>query len=190
MEEKAGTIITETTQGEGETISSNIDTLLLLQQQQWSELDASERLRVMKVVADIEANYLGFPAVSVCTQVLEENTLGCYDHETRTITLNLTHLVSEDAFTMCNVVCHESRHAYQHRLIDIYESLDPQNKQLRLFLETSMYSHEFSNYIDGNEDYEAYYSQWCEIDSREYAQTAAEEYFRRIEKHKTKEDTP
>lgn len=185
MEAQADTVIANISQSAnvGETIAENMDTILLLQEDQWFRLDASERLHILKTIADIEANYLGFPEVTVCTAVLEKNTLGSYDDSTRTITLNLSRLVCEDASTILETLCHECYHAYQHRLVSVYNALDVQSRELLVFYEASKYNQEFANYIDGNEDYDAYYDQWCETDSREYARDAAEDYFRRIEKY-------
>lgn len=170
----------ESHQDEGETIAGNMDTLLLLQEEEWKQLDASERLGVMKTVADIEANYLGIPEITVCTEVLEEDTLGHYVDNTRTVTLNLSYLAYADAYTMLLTICHECYHAYQYRLVDLYDELAPDHQELLLFYEASQYKEEFENYIDGSEDYLAYVNQWCESDSDDYAASAVIDYYSRI----------
>lgn len=166
---------------EGQTIAGNIDTILLLQEDRWSQLDASERLRVMKTVADIESNYLGFPVVDVGTKVLDEGTLGTYNDSKRTILLDLGHLASDDAKSVLDTVCHECRHAYQNQLVKVYRGLDAQSRELLIFNTVARFEQEFADYIDGDEDMEGYYAQWCERDSREYAAEAVEDYYRRIE---------
>jgi hypothetical protein len=44
----------------------------------------------------------------------------------------------------------------------------------------SDYKDEFADYVDGEDDFEDYYRQRCERDSRDYAVEAADEYFMRI----------
>ncbi len=171
---------------EGETISKNMDVILLLQEDKWCHLDANDRLNVMKTIADIEANYLGIPELSVCTEVLEEHTMGYYNDSTRIITLNLSYLANSDAHTMLTTICHECYHAYQHRLVELYNELDSNDRGLLLFYEASQYRDEFANYIDGSDNYYAYSRQWCEADSEEYAKDAVLDYYYRINQY-TKE---
>lgn len=170
-------------QPEGETISKNMEAVLLLQEDSWAKLDATERLDVMKVIADIEANYLGIPELSVCTEILEEHTMGYYNDSARTITLNLSYLANADARTMLTTICHECYHAYQHRLVELYNELDSEDRGLLLFYEASQYRDEFANYVDGSDNYYAYSRQWCEADSEKYAEDAVIDYYYRIEQH-------
>lgn len=171
------------TQPEGETISTNMEAVLLLQEDSWAQLDAAERLDIMKVIANIEANYLGIPKVSVCAEVLEEHTFGHYNDSTRTITLNLSYLATANAHSMLTTVCHECYHAYQHRLVELYNELDSEDQDLLLFYEAAQYRDEFSNYIDGSDNYYDYSRQWCEADSEKYAEDAVIDYYYRIEQH-------
>ena len=168
---------------EGETIAKNMDIVLLLQEDKWCHLDATERLNVMKTIADIEPNYLGFPEVSVCAEVLKEHNLGHYNNTTRTITLNLSYLVTADAHTMLTTVCHESYHAYQHRLVEVYDELASEDKDLLLFSEAAQYRDEFANYIVGSDGYYAYSNQLCEVDSTKYAEEAVIDYYYRIDQY-------
>ena len=165
---------------DGETIAKNIDTVLLLQEEEWANLDASARLEVMKTIADIEANYLGIPEMTIGADVLEEETLGQYNDTTKTITLNLSHLTYVDAYPMLFALCHECYHAYQHKLVELYNDLDWEYRDLLLFYEASEYKEEFANYIDGSDDYLAYSTQMCEEDSDRYAANAVLEYYGRI----------
>lgn len=185
LEIQEDTVILDTvgTDSEGETISKNMEAVLLLQEDRWAQLDATERLNLMKVIADIEANYLGIPKVSICTEVLDEHTFGHYNNSTRTITLNLSYLTTANANTMLTTVCHESYHAYQYRLVELYEGLKAEDRDLLLFNEAAQYRDEFVNYVDGSDNYYAYSRQWCEADSEEYAEDAVIDYYYRIEQH-------
>lgn len=165
---------------QGATITKHMDTVLLLQEELWAELDGSERLDVMKTLADIEANYLGIPEMEVGVRVMNATTLAHYEFETETIVINLSHLTSTDSRSAVETLCHECRHAYQHRLVQAYSALGEEYRRLRIFDEVSDYKEEFANYIDGDDDFEGYYRQQCETDSRNYAVEAADEYFMRI----------
>ncbi len=165
---------------EGETIAKNIDTVLLLQEEYWTELTVDERLSVLRTIADIETNYLGIPEVDLCTEVLEENVLGHYVDETRTVTINLSYLATEPAREMLSTLCHEVYHSYQHRLVEFYDTLTAEEKELLIFYEASRYKDEFANYIDGNEDLEGYLAQYCERDSDNYAEEAILDYYHQI----------
>ena len=182
---------TEDLCNDGETIAGNIDTVLLLQEEEWAKLDAAARLEVMKTIADIEANYLGIPEMTIGADVLEEETLGQYNDATKTITLNLSHLAYTDAYPMLFALCHECYHAYQHKLVEVYNGLDSDYRDLLLFYEASQYREEFANYIDGSDDYMAYSTQMCEEDSDRYAAGAALDYYSRIssylEEHSTED---
>ena len=168
---------------EGETIEKNMDVILLLQDEYWSKLDANARLKVLKTIADIEANYLGIEKLTVCAAPLDEILMGHYDDTTRTVTLNLYYLSTEDGRTMLSTLCHECYHAYQHRLVDLYNQADPDVKGLLLLRDIPRYQNEFSNYIDGTGDYEGYSSQSCELDSDSYASSAVVTYLYCIQQY-------
>lgn len=176
-------INTQTEAREGKTIAKNIDTVLLLQEEQWEILNVEERLRVMKIISEIECNYLGITPVNVVSNVLDFGTLGGYNNDTHTITLNLSSLVSQDAHTMLHAITHEAYHAYQYELVRLYDSLDPRDQKLLCFSDTEKYKEEFTNYIQGIFDYQAYASQACEEDSDDYADSAVYDYYRRIDEY-------
>ena len=82
-----------------------------------------------------------------------------------------------------NTCLHEAFHSYQYRLIDAYNSTDEDVKSLRMYKRAVSYIEEFSNYIDGNKDFNGYYEQLCETDARNYAEDAVEDYYNKIYKY-------
>lgn len=180
VDSNGNTVLSSTTDVSKKTIEKNMDTLLLLQQEQWSKLDTPARLAVMQTVGDIEANYLGIQALPIHAELLGENTLGQYNASERTVALNIDHLTNANAETMLLTVCHELYHAYQHRLVDLYSAMDEETKALLLFRDAACYKDEFENYIHGEDDFENYAAQWCEIDSDDYARSAAGRYYSSI----------
>lgn len=169
-----------------QTIESNIDAILLLQERLWKKLSAQERVTVLQTVANIECRYLGIPhELNVGVENLGENTLGHYVMETHEIVINLDHLMNDDASKVLESVCHEVAHGYQYCLVSVLENSPEETKNLRLLKDAKNYAEEFSNYKAGDCDYYDYYYQKCEIDAREYAEEAVTEYYHRIEQYLT-----
>ena len=54
-------------------------------------------------------------------------------------------------------------------------------KGLQIYKSAVKYREEFGNYLDGDYDFCAYYYQNCEIDARDYAEDAVDDYYQRIE---------
>lgn len=171
---------TENTKQE-QTISNNIDTILKLQESEWVKLSTLEKLDVIQTVANIEAHYLDLPSeLNVGTANLPEYTLAAYSDATHTIYINLSHLENDQATDVLDSCCHEAYHAYQHRLVDAYNSAPESSKHLKVYKKAALYVDEFNNYVDGYEDFCSYYFQECESDAREYADEAVEDYLYRI----------
>lgn len=164
-----------------QTIKKNMDTVLLLLEENWKGLTLEERLRVMQVISDIEAHYLGLPyEITVEPQQMEETMKGYYSETIKKIRINEEYLKICTASEALWICCHEMYHCYQYRLVEAYEDADRDLKNLRLYRESVLYQEEFHNYIYGQENYEAYYNQHCEKDARTYAEEAVFDYYRRI----------
>lgn len=165
-----------------ETIEKNIDKLMQLQEDKWVSLSLDERLDILQTIADIERRYLGIPhELNVVYKDIEEtDILGHYLDKTHTITVNTPHLTNDDPFDLLNTICHESYHAYQHRLVEMYNESSEKFKELRVYIDVKDYAEEFANYTSGSEDKLTYFTQTCEEDARDYASSAVYEYKERI----------
>lgn len=164
-----------------QTISNNIDTILLLQEEKWMNLTMQEKLDTLQTVANIEAHYLGLPnELNVGAANLGEYTLACYNDRTHTISIDLNHLENDSVYDVLNSCCHEAYHSYQHRLVDTYNGADENFKGLRIYRSAAQYGQEFANYNNGNYDFCSYYYQDCEMDARDYAEDAVYAYYDRI----------
>lgn len=71
-------------------------------------------------------------------------------------------------------------HAYQHRLVDLWNHADQGSKDLKIFRRVISYEEDFQNYVDSGEDFYSYYIQRCESDARDYADDAEWDYYRKI----------
>ena len=157
-------------------VEDNIDTLRLMNEESWVEMDADQRADLLKVLADMETAYHGIDPVRICIEPLAENLLGCYVHSTRTVKINLGYLKEEDMETMVKTVLHECYHAYQFELVEIYLAADPEYKDTRIFSEAESYLDEFNNYIKAEEDPEGYRMQDCEWESNFHAKFQLRDY--------------
>lgn len=169
---------------ESQTISSNIDTVLKLQDEKWRLLSTNDKIDVLQCVANIEAYYLGLSnELNVGAANLPEYTLACYSDASHTIYIDLEHLENDSVEEVLNSCCHEAYHSYQHRLVDAYNQSSEEVQKLRIYKSAIHYIEEFGNYADGYEDFCAYYSQQCEKDARSYAEDAVEDYYSKIEEY-------
>jgi len=164
-----------------QTIANNMETLLKLQEDIWRELSAEERLGVMQVVANIEQRYLGLPhSLNVGALSLAEGQLGYYVDNTHEIIISVDSLMEGPVLEVLDTVCHEAYHSYEHRLVEVYKGTEQKNRSLRLFRQADSYMEEFGDYVNGKEDFCAYYEQDCEQDAREYAKEAVYDYCEKI----------
>ena len=169
----------------------DMDTLLLLQEDQWEDLTVKERLNVMQYVANREAGYLGVPhELQVGTANLEEQTKGAYVDSFHMIYISLELLQYGTAHQALEVVLHEAAHAFQYRLADAYLQVDDNTKNLMPFRKAALYAEELHSYKDGDEDFDVYYNQTCEEDSREYAEKGVEMYYHLIETYLEDREPP
>lgn len=164
-------------------IEENVDDLLVLQPDVWRTLDIDQRLDILRIAAEIECITLGIPQVRVRANSMAENTMGGYDHASRTVMLSLEHLAFDPVEEVLDTLLHEIRHAYQYGLVELYQSLDEQKRNLALFHGISDYAYEFDNYISGSsggKTFQDYFEQKCEMDSNAFAGSTISVYYHAI----------
>lgn len=81
---------------------------------------------------------------------------------------------------MLTSVAHESYHAYQHRMVEVYKTTEEQEKKLLIFRKIEKYNKEMNNYKSGKVDYEAYYNQTMEADARAYGKERTRYYYDKL----------
>lgn len=166
------------------TIKGNIEYLKNLKYEYWNNLTVKQRLEVMQCCADIECDFLGISDdVKVVASNLEDGVFGVFDSRFNIIKLRLDLIANGDGEDVLDTLLHECRHAYQHALVQSYYKADESTKKLYIYKQISYFADNFDDYYDGD-DYEKYYNQACEEDSREYAEDRVEEYMRRIKEYK------
>lgn len=154
-----------------------LDTLSKLDEEVWESLTPAQRLSVLQTVADLECARLGLPGrLAVTVAPLEEPVAGSYQDAARTITVSSKALLELDAMENLRIICHETYHAYQYRLVEAYEKLPEADRELAIFRDAAVFAAEFADYSSAEGNPEDYYSQQCESASRRYAEQAVSAY--------------
>ena len=189
-----GAIATPNTKAEvsnvdNQQITNFVEDFLSLQEEIWVDLSVTERLNVLQKVANYEVSYLGLPhELNVTAELLDEGTLGCYIDSIHSININVDFLSEGNAHEILETLAHEVYHAYQRRLVDLYNSTDEQYKNMMLLHRASVYREEFESYVDGDEDYIDYLFQVVEIDSDAYALATVDSIYKEIDEYLTSEE--
>lgn len=132
-----------------QTIANNMDTILLLQEDEWEKLSAQERLDVLQAVANIEQRYLGLPnELNVGVANLDADILGYYTDKTHEIIVSADSLLYDSPWEVLDTICHEAYHSYQYRLVEALNGADENSKNLRIFRKAYTYADEFTSYKD------------------------------------------
>ncbi|MDY5348236.1 MAG: hypothetical protein SPG80_01630 [Candidatus Ventricola sp.] len=165
-------------------MESSADTLVRLKEETWRGLSTVEKLNVLQTAASIQAVQLGLPnEIRVGASNLEEHILGNYSDDTYMIAIDLDHLENGSARDVLNTCFHELYHSYEHRAAEAYRDASPELKTLVLYRRAAEYAWELDCYENAKENPERYIAQRCEVDSRAYADGAADEYFRFIDEY-------
>ncbi|WP_294521033.1 hypothetical protein [uncultured Pseudoflavonifractor sp.] len=148
--------------------------LVCLNEELWAELDEQERLDVLGVVVQAESAYLGTPDVPpLHGAYLGGYTVGQYDWEKSTITMDLQLLNQASAAECVDAVLHEAYHHYQQCLVECYTALETEYRGLLAFRRIPEYIEETEHYQTEGMDY---YNQDLERDARDHAAYRAEYY--------------
>lgn len=166
------------------TVSNNIDTVLLLQDNEWTKLNNQEKLDVLEVIANIEIQYLGLNhQLHLRSDDLQDGVHAYYKHNKYEIVIDIDNLQNSSAMTLLSDLCHECYHSYQYQMIELYNDTSEEYKNMRLFAVVDEYIENFSNYIDAREDFDGYYAQKVEVSARKYGTSAAQSYDFTIKKY-------
>ena len=161
-----------------ETMNNRTDVIAKLENEKWNALSSSAHLNTLQEILDIECAYLGLP-YSLTVSVIEmdrESIHGSYSHSKRTVNINQTVFSSASPEYLLSILLHEVYHSFEHACIDLWKTTEPSYQNLLLFDRAVIYAYESSNYISGDEDYQGYYNQLMESDSRTYSELRSQDY--------------
>lgn len=151
-----------------------------LSAENWKLLSRNERLRVLEEVILIEKENLEIEE-DIFLQSEDFGNIaimGNYCNQTKTITINTYCLEQDDSNMSLNCILHEIFHSLQYQLVEDYINIVSFFIDHKLYDKAKIFKIEFADYCDGNDDYMKYFSQICEVDSREYAYIRTDFYRR------------
>ena len=104
-----------------------------------------------------------------------KNTYARYNHNSKTVSLNVDVPIVNERGQFSSEVAHELFHAWQHREVELLEKglLSGSRKEA-----AEVYKHEFSNYVPSSKNYKAYRVQTVEAKARDF-QKFVKSYFSR-----------
>lgn len=142
----------------------------------WKTLTVGEQVEVLQAICNYECIVShGCDAVAIeVKELTNEAEYGSYTSEIETITINLDLLESKHVSEVLTTLLHETRHVWQHRIVSAFEQIEDELSEeqllLSVFRDAAEFRANFANYETGNVDYEAYYVQYVEVDSREWSE--------------------
>lgn len=168
-------------------IDKNIDTFDLLEESKWQTLSNNRKLDVLQMVCNAERIRLGVQSsIRIKSRYFENNLQGAYLMVDRTVLINTQLLKEGKPREILECCTHECFHALQHELVELYDSVSEDQRNLMIFNTVEEYKTEFASYQDGyGEDFDQYYDQKVEEDARSYSSYAPDIYLDRAEKHKS-----
>ena len=161
-------------ENQGLTLENHEELRAGLEEGYYAAASNQEKLKVLVLVAAVEAEHLGIELPGIQAKRLDDNLGGYYDHNENVIVLNVGYLSHEKC--SLTTVLHEMHHAYQLACIGEYTL----ESDLLWSKEVEKWRQEFAaieNDLASNEGLVEYYSQASEIAAREYAKERAELYF-------------
>lgn len=155
---------------------------------EWTALDQHKKIEALQTMANIYASEFGIPHELIVTLIgMNRVTYAGYHDSSYTISYNISYFNDLSAKEALKILMHECTHAYQCCYVDALKDVDKKYYNMKVVQKALKYDKEFTNYISGYFDYEAYSDQWCEIDANESADVATEMYLQRIRYYAEKE---
>ena len=110
------------------SLSANIDIVSKMDPDGgWSNLTTDEKIEVLQTICRIECRYLGMrdSAPTLELAYLKEGLLGQYDYEKDKIALSYNYVIDTNAsaYSICQVLCHEIYHRYQHYQVNMLNAI-------------------------------------------------------------------
>ena len=172
------------TEEESDPYEDNRDLLMQLNQENWKNLTAEERLALARDFAVFECQIMGIPSISINAKNMSIMTLGTFSDETKELNINVDSFVSfdSDIYECMHTICHEIYHWGQHYVISNIDWEQP--------LGDSMFFDEFRGWKENTEhyksgldgDYDGYASQPLERSAEDYADQEMEKIGDYLEK--------
>lgn len=155
-----------------------------LRQENWKKKSTEEKVELLQLVSDFEAEYLGLQnKPEVICKGMELSTAGTYCLSRNQISINKDRILNDHVGECLITVFHELYHAYEHQLVRVYDQLGEEERGLYFLRDAGIYKYEFENYVSGDEgdEFIQYYSQAVEQAARRYSHERVTYYADRLD---------
>ncbi len=155
----------------------------------WDSLSLEDKERLIRVVAEIEKEYLGIGDltieywVEVNTAKMDEHTLAFFSRFSSNVFINVRHLNEAPLENVISTVLHELHHAYVFHTLDILDFDSPEVQTSFYFESARQWKENSENYVNGSTSYEDYYSQPIERDARAHSEARTPYYMQFAESY-------
>lgn len=163
------------------TIANHIEELAKLHDDTWKTLSVEEKLDVLQIVANIARTQLKIAnELNVGAADLTGTVLGYYSDPVHEIVIRTDVLLEKSSYEAVHIICHEANHSLEYRLVDAYNAVNEDLKNLSIFDSAVSYKDEFANYKENEKNYFTYATMECEMDSEIYAEQASDEIYHAV----------
>lgn len=146
----------------------NLATIAKLREAQWVFLSGQEKIDVLQVVADMEAQHLGIEPVTVVNSCLKETVLGQYTHTGRQVEIDLKKHEEGIPLDCIETILHECRHAFQFDCVDTLDWTNPDVAEGLYYEQVRKWQEEFQTQQE-NQNEQSAWNQTSERDAGQYA---------------------
>ncbi|MCR5503710.1 MAG: hypothetical protein K6F53_11955 [Lachnospiraceae bacterium] len=149
---------------------------------EWNGIPLDKKQDALRAVIENDLRYQGVPQkVGIrFTDMADRSVCGYYDPVEKEIVMNNYYLIRDGSLKNLENALHESRHAYQISMCNLYICLPDEQKALQCFGETKEWCLSFDSYAESRKVYEKYRSSLVEEDARLYAERQGRIYLMEI----------
>lgn len=154
----------------------------LISREKWGTLSEQERINVLQWISDYECVFiLGCNTAIVQSGYPKSDCiLGEYNHVQGTLTISKEYLMNSGTEEVLDTILHETRHIWQHTVSEMYNEIEGklsnEYKRLAFFRTAESLRDNCDFYSSGTDDYNEYYYQALEEDSRGWASYEIKRY--------------
>lgn len=135
----------------------------------WEGYSREEKITILQGLVDWETCRLGMPTVKVLTKKLKPYTLGIHNRITDEISIDLAHIDKDPVDEVLETCLHEIYHAFQTYVVANVD-WESEFAASYYFEEARAWKDNYSNYIHGISDYDAYAQQPLETAATAFAE--------------------
>ncbi len=154
----------------------------------WGDLSLEEKKEIGEIIISAELKRYGMQDdVELKFELLDGDVLGSYNLRQNSIVIDTEHVTNGEGYDYLNTLLHQMAHLYQMKMIELYDSVTPEQQQLLIFRDARIYAAELRTYKkEGLESRYVEYSygiQFLEICAEDTARKQSKYYIEELEEY-------